>query len=167
MVVGILEMTYKYKLQGCYMKKIMFFEDNYRQIELLPLNLTNQRTKDYSLKALQIPINIFNARIAQSLTKFDIVETEFGFTEELIAYGTEHVNLFYETDENFICTAWLTLDIYNDSDLKCAKELLISLNSLGDLFLVDYGWDIKLSINNINEINKYLLDRKKMFSSLC
>ena len=81
MVVGILEMTYKYKLQGCYMKKIMFFEDNYRQIELLPLNLTNQRTKDYSLKALQIPINIFNARIAQSLTKFDIVETEFGFTE--------------------------------------------------------------------------------------
>ena len=51
--------------------------------------------------------------------------------------------------------------------LKCAKELLISLNSLGDLFLVDYGWDIKLSINNINEINKYLLDRKKKFSSLC
>ena len=148
------------------MRKIMFFEDNYRQIELLPLDLSNEKDADNSLKALQIPTNVFSACISQSFTKFDIVETESGNAEEIFAYGTEHVNIFYEEDEDIICTAWLTLDIYNDSDLKCAQELFHSINSLGSLLLVDYGWNIKLPINNINAMNNYLLDRKKNFSSL-
>ena len=104
--------------------------------------------------------------ISVGLQKFAPQDEDGRLYSAVEAYGaSNNVLIYFEKSGEYISRVGVILDIEDDQDLIHANKLLSVLNSLGECFLVDWGWMFIGALDDRKIIDEYLEDRLRIFST--
>ena len=154
-------------------RKVHFFEDEYRHIEILPAEnpeICPENAEILKVHDLKIAGNLLDETLKSVVPKYDEViyhnGSDYEKSEFTSAFGyDENVVAFYDEEDGFVKTIWLRLDIKKENDIERACKLFAALSELGNFIIDDLGWGFVEKINNDEEIKQYLQNRFNVFSA--
>lgn len=167
------------------MQKIHFLEDDYCQIELLPI--TDKDWANRMFNAIDRKIDTSNMKRPCDIQRLGIKQEEFAksilkafnqcqvFWDEtydhpcdsICAFGmSERVTVFLEDEHGVVSSLWMTLDVREMDDCEQAKKMLYVISGIAPLVLVDWGWRCAILLKDTDKLSEYLYKRLKVFNNV-
>lgn len=150
------------------MNSVIMFEDDFCQIEIIDNIKDKKSDGEKNLLNAKISKEKFEKVMCNVLKKADhvIYDYDMSDSENDFAFVNERKNviLFYECNKTYISKIWLIMDIKSYDDYILTKNLLYELSNLGNLLIIDYGWEFCANLRETDRIDKYLKERVKVFN---